>query len=125
MPQRDSLSPTTLWGLSIAALGLALVAGWGYIAQREQLQQERALRAQQAAYAIYERSTRAEIPSATEAAAQNAAQQERLRRHEEARQVRQTLLQHPNVTPGPGFNAPGVQTTGLAIVEAIDRVQGQ
>ncbi|MBV2163636.1 hypothetical protein ACFO3A_15245 [Comamonas nitrativorans] len=121
MPQRDSLSPSTLWGLSIAAMGLALIAGWGYIAQREQLQQERALRAQQAAYAVYERSTRAEIPSA----AQNAAQQERLRRHEEARQVRQTLLQHPNVTPGPGFNAPGVQTTGLAIVEAIDRAQGQ
>lgn len=125
MPQRDSLSPTTLWGLSIATLALALIAGWGYIAQREQLQQERALRAQQAAYAIYERSTRAEIPSAAEAAAQNAVQQERLRRNEEARQVRQVLLQHPNVIPGPGFNAPGVQTTGLAIVEAIDRAQGQ
>lgn len=123
MSHRDSLSPTTLWSLSIAALALAI--GWGFIAQRGQQQQERALRAQQAAYAVYERSTRADIPSATEAAAQNAAQQERLRLHEEARQVRQTLLQHPNVTPGPGFNAPGVQSTGLAIVEAIDRVQGQ
>ena len=33
------------------------------------------------------------------------------------------LLNHPSVTPGPGFNAPGVQETGVAIIDAIDHAQ--
>ncbi len=41
----------------------------------------------------------------------------------EAQRIRQKLLAHPAVIPGPGFNAKGVQRTGLAIVEALDRAQ--
>ena len=33
------------------------------------------------------------------------------------------LLSHPSVTPGPGFNAPGVQQTGVAIIDAIEHAQ--
>lgn len=33
------------------------------------------------------------------------------------------LLSRPSVTPGPGFNAPGVQQTGVAIIDAIDHAQ--
>lgn len=37
----------------------------------------------------------------------------------------QKLREHPSVTPGPGFNMPGVQSTGVAIIEAIDIAQGK
>ena len=33
------------------------------------------------------------------------------------------LLSNPAVTPGPGFNAPGVQQTGIAIIDAIEHAQ--
>lgn len=39
------------------------------------------------------------------------------------REMTRKLLDHPFVTPGGGFNAPGVRSTGVAIVDAIDRVQ--
>lgn len=38
----------------------------------------------------------------------------------QAQRIEQKLLNHPNVTPGPGFYAPGVQSTGNTIVDAID-----
>ena len=41
----------------------------------------------------------------------------------EAQQVRQQLLAHPAVTPGPGFDKPGVQSTGKAIVDAMEQAQ--
>ena len=41
----------------------------------------------------------------------------------EAQQTRQQLLDHPAVTPGAGFDAPGVQATGKAIVDAIDQAK--
>jgi len=39
--------------------------------------------------------------------------------------VRDQLLAHPGVKPGPGFASPGVQSTGKAIVDAIDGAQGR
>jgi hypothetical protein len=39
--------------------------------------------------------------------------------------VREQLLANPAVKPGPGFAAPGVQSTGKAIVDAIDNAQGR
>lgn len=39
--------------------------------------------------------------------------------------VRDELLAHPAVKPGPGFAAPGVQSTGKVIVDAIDTAQGR
>ena len=35
----------------------------------------------------------------------------------------QKLLSHPAVTPGPGFDAPGVQQTGVTIIDAMDQAQ--
>ncbi|MET1113969.1 MAG: hypothetical protein ABWY08_03290 [Comamonas sp.] len=37
--------------------------------------------------------------------------------------VRDELLANPAVKPGPGFAAPGVQSTGKVIVDAIETVQ--
>lgn len=42
---------------------------------------------------------------------------------QKAQEVRARLLANPNVTPGPGFDRPGVQSTGAAIVDAIDTAQ--
>lgn len=39
--------------------------------------------------------------------------------------VRDELLAHPAVKPGPGFTAPGVQSTGKVIVDAIDTAQNR
>ncbi len=39
--------------------------------------------------------------------------------------VREQLLAHPAVKPGPGFAAPGVQSTGKMIIDAIDQAQGR
>lgn len=35
----------------------------------------------------------------------------------------QKLLTHPGVTPGVGFSSPGVQSTGIVIIDAIDQAQ--
>ena len=35
------------------------------------------------------------------------------------------LLAHPGVTPGPGFAAPGVRSTGVLIIDAIDQAQAR
>lgn len=78
---------------------------------------------QQAAYAIYERNTRVNALTTDNSAEPTPTQQERQNAWEEARQIRKFLLEHPSVTPGPGFSAPGVQTTGAAIVRAIDNAQ--
>lgn len=43
----------------------------------------------------------------------------------QARQIEEKLLAHPAVTPGPGFHSPGVQSTGNAIVNAIDQAMPQ
>lgn len=39
--------------------------------------------------------------------------------------VRDQLLAHPSVKPGPGFAAPGVQSTGKIIIDALDQAQGR
>ncbi|MNJ03012.1 hypothetical protein D3C73_1631780 [compost metagenome] len=39
--------------------------------------------------------------------------------------IRDELLAHPGVKPGPGFAAPGVQSTGKVIIDAIDHAQGR
>ena len=41
-----------------------------------------------------------------------------------AESTAQKLLNHPAVTPGPGFDAPGVQQTGVTIIDAMDHARG-
>ena len=58
MSQHESVSPTTIWGLTLAGWGVALLIIWGFVAQRQQQEAAQQLKKQQAAYAIYERNTR-------------------------------------------------------------------
>ena len=96
---------------------------WGFVAQRQQQEAAQQLKKQQAAYAIYERNTRVNALTTDNSDEPTPTQQERQNAWEEARQIRKFLLEYPSVTPGPGFSAPGVQTTGAAIVRAIDNAQ--
>ena len=123
MSQHESVSPTTIWVLTLAGLGVALLIIWGFVAQRQQQEAAQQLKKQQAAYAIYEHNTRVNALTTDNSAEPTPTQQERQNAWEEARQIRKFLLEHPSVTPGPGFSAPGVQTTGAAIVRAIDNAQ--
>ena len=123
MSQHESVSPTTIWVLTLAGLGVALLIIWGFVAQRQQQEAAQQLKKQQAAYAIYERNTRVNALTTDNSAEPTPTQQERQNAWEEARQIRKFLLEHPSVTPGPGFSAHGVQTTGAAIVRAIDNAQ--
>lgn len=65
------------------------------------------------AYQQYLRNTPAQVPRALPEA-----MAERLK-------VRDQLLAHPSVKPGPGFAAPGVQSTGKIIIDALDQAQGR
>ena len=65
------------------------------------------------AYQQYLRNTPAQVPQALPEA-----MAERLK-------VRDQLLAHPSVKPGPGFAAPGVQSTGKIIIDALDQAQGR
>ena len=94
--------------LSVAILVGALVLG-GYWMQQQRADQAE-LRQQADVYETYLYNTRNTPAPAPEA----------LSRAAQAQQVRQYLLDHPAVTPGPGFNRPGVQSTGKTIVDAID-----
>ncbi|MEG0201421.1 MAG: hypothetical protein RR718_11785 [Comamonas sp.] len=84
---------------------------WKYVQEREQKQSDQqALRR----YNDYLSTQEAAEPK-TQAAATPAAPAQS--------SVTQKLLEHPGVTPGPGFNAPGVQATGVTIIDAIDQAQ--
>lgn len=91
----------------------AIVAGYllnWYLDARAKREMERA---QSVVYRQYLRSTPPQAPKPLPDAIA-----ERLR-------VRDELLAHPAVKPGPGFAAPGVQSTGKVIVDAIDTAQGR
>lgn len=119
-PQRPSVSASSttkatenlwLWLFIIAIVAVVVALGTArFVTQREQATNEQ-LREQERAFEIYRANTRPSAPPPPQASAQM----------QEARRVRETLLQHPAVTPGVGFDAPGVQATGIAIVEALDR----
>lgn len=94
--------------LAVAALVAILVLGGFWLQQTKS--NDAALRHQADVYESYRESTRpstrpVELPAAFTQAQQN----------------REKLLSHPAVTPGPGFNYPGVQSTGVAIVDAIEQ----
>lgn len=102
----DSWLASTL-AIAVAALVAILVLGGFWLQQTKS--NDAALRHQADVYESYRESTRptprnVELPAAFTQAQEN----------------RTKLLNHPAVTPGPGFNYPGVQSTGVAIVDAID-----
>lgn len=116
-PQRPTASSAPqatenlwLWLIIIAIVAVVVALGTArFVTQREQATYAQQ-REQERAFETYRANTR---PSAPPPQVSTQVQ--------EARRVRETLLQHPAVTPGAGFDAPGVQATGIAIVEALDR----
>lgn len=99
--------------VAVVALVALLLAG-GYWMQKQRAEDfARYERAH--VYENYLQSTR---PSA------KAPVHEPPRSYVQAREMRQQLLAHPAVTPGTGFDKPGVQATGKAIVDAIDQAKG-
>lgn len=98
--------------IAVAALVAILVLGGFWLQQTKS--NDAALRHQADVYESYRESTRptpraVELPST----------------FTEAQHNREKLLNHPAVTPGPGFNYPGVQSTGVAIVDAMDAATQQ
>ena len=116
-PQRPTASSAPkstenlwLWLIIIAIVVAVLALSTAqFLVQRDQTTRSQ-LREQAQAYDTYRANTRPSAPPPQVSA-----------QVQEARRVRETLLQHPAVTPGAGFDAPGVQATGIAIVEALDR----
>lgn len=98
---------------------LSLVLGtggyqyWKHVQEREQKQSDQqALRG----YNDYLRSQQAEQKEASPSASSKSATAA-------TSSMEQKLLEHPGVTPGPGFKAAGVQATGMTIIDAIDHAQ--
>lgn len=119
-PRRASDENWVLTILGFTVVAVVCMSVVGYFLTRHWDQQEEALRAQQRQLETYRRftappSTRATPPEAVQAQAKAQTQ---------AQQTRARLLSHPSVTPGPGFDRPGVQSTGIRIVDAIDQAQG-
>ena len=118
LPAKSNDSDSSLvTGLIFTVLVLvaALIVG-GYWMQKQR--GESAERMQANAYQNYLNNTRpTPMPPAAQASAVRSQQAQ-------AQETRQYLLGHPAVTPGPGFDKPGVQTTGKTIVQAIDQAKG-
>lgn len=122
-PQRsdENLVVTAIAVFLVAALILGTVA-YRYFKHSQQQQEQEQTRSERQAYKRYndyldstEQATAkpaANPPSPVQASAPAAPPS-----------MAEKLLSHPAVTPGPGFNAPGVQQTGVAIIDAIDHAQ--
>ncbi|WP_314972288.1 hypothetical protein [Comamonas testosteroni] len=119
-PQRsdENLVVTAIAAFLVAALILGTVA-YQYLKHSQQQEQTRTDRQAYKRYNDYLNSTEqaapkpATRPSAPAQVSAPAA----------APSMAEKLLSHPAVTPGPGFNAPGVQQTGVAIIDAMDHAQ--
>lgn len=99
-----------LLSVTICALLIALLVAGGFALSRQQTEQAE-LHEQARVYEHYQKAT-VQSPAPEMPAA-----------FVEAQRVRDKLLSHPNVTPGPGFAQSGVQATGLAIVQAMEQAQ--
>lgn len=106
----------SLLGITAAAVLCMFAAGYFLTQYWGQVDNVRAQQQQQ--FDTYRRSTRPAAPAAPAVAP--------VRPEPSAAQLtRARLLAHPNVTPGPGFDSPGVQSTGAVIVDAIDEAQAR
>lgn len=123
MPQYIAAQPRRSsdenWALRIATATLIAVLcmfALGYFLSTHWIENKQELRAQQQQFQDYRRAT-APPPASTSSAPALPADML------EAQQVRARLLAHPAVTPGPGFDRPGVQSTAITIVDTIDEAQ--
>lgn len=111
----------------LASLILGTVA-YQYSQYADKQEQARNERQAYKRYNDYLKSTQQASPEQTPVAAQDPAPaQPTLEPQAEASppqlSMSEKLLTHPAVTPGPGFNAPGVQETGVAIIDAMGNAQ--
>lgn len=99
-------------------------AGYQYLKYSKQQEQSREERQTYQRYNDYLQSTQEPAPAAKAAAStENTAQAPSQPVAAPAPTKAEKLLSHPAVTPGPGFNAPGVQETGVTIIDALDHAQ--
>jgi hypothetical protein len=104
--------------LTITVLGIGIYQFLQY--QREQDQE----RLNSRVYRSYVRHTD-EAPAPEEPAQAAATPAPRPSQVQLNQEMTRKLLAHPGVTPGAGFSMPGVKSTGVAIIDAIDQAQAR
>ncbi len=101
--------------LAVIVVLLGILGLAGYQFWKHKMEQEQALKASRTYRGYVE--TQQPAPSVSEPEQASALSEER--------QMEQKLLAHPGVTPGQGFGAPGVKSTGVRIIDAIDEAQAR
>ena len=120
-PQRsDENYVVTAIGVFLLASLVLGTAAYQYLQHSEQQAQARSDRQAYKRYNDYLQSAQEDTPAP---AAQDPAPAQAAQAAAAQPTMAEKLLSHPSVTPGPGFNAPGVQQTGVAIIDAIDHAQ--
>ena len=120
-PQRsDENYVVTAIGVFLLASVVLGTATYKYLQHSEQQAQARTDRQAYKRYNDYLKSAQESTPAP---AAQDPAPAQAAQAAAAQPTMAEKLLSHPSVTPGPGFNAPGVQQTGVAIIDAIDHAQ--
>ena len=120
-PQRsDENYVVTAIGVFLLASLVLGTATYKYLQHSEQQAQARSDRQAYKRYNDYLKSAQEDAPAS---AVQDPAPAQAAQAAAAQPTMAEKLLSHPSVTPGPGFNAPGVQQTGVAIIDAIDHAQ--
>ena len=120
-PQRsDENYVVTAIGVFLLASLVLGTAAYKYLQHSEQQAQARSDRQAYKRYNDYLKSAQEDAPAS---AVQDPAPAQAAQAAAAQPTMAEKLLSHPSVTPGPGFNAPGVQQTGVAIIDAIDHAQ--
>ena len=123
-PQRsDENYVVTAIGVFLLASVVLGTATYKYLQHSEEQAQARTDRQAYKRYNDYLKSAQENTPApaAQDPAPAQAAQATQAAAAQPS--IAEKLLSHPSVTPGPGFNAPGVQQTGVAIIDAIEHAQ--
>ena len=120
-PQRsDENYVVTAIGVFLLASLVLGTATYKYLQHSEQQAQARSDRQAYKRYNDYLKSAQEDAPAS---AVQDPAPAQAAQAAAAQPTMAEKLLSHPSVTPGPGFNAPGVQQTGVAIIDAIEHAQ--
>ena len=120
-PQRsDENYVVTAIGVFLLASLVLGTATYKYLQHSEQQAQARSDRQAYKRYNDYLKSAQEDAPAS---AVQDPAPAQAAQAAAAQPTMAVKLLSRPSVTPGPGFNAPGVQQTGVAIIDAIDHAQ--
>ena len=119
-PRRANDENWALTIVSITVLAVLCMFALGYVLSRYWNQERQVQRDQQVQYENYRRATAAPVDTAPATPRASPSLPPDML---QAQAQRARLLAHPSVTPGPGFDRPGVQSTGASIVDAIDQAQ--